>query len=226
MANRHGQPGLPMLAACRPAQASVPRSDTEEEHVSRSLSVGPPSVHPHRTTPEPASAEPVEEGRARRDRPDDDDAAGGERPGQALDALLAVEPVVGPERESGRAVVDVEQDRVPAAAVDACPDVPNHQRHAGIVEGAARELGERSPIELDDRGEQLGHVDVGLGPHRVEGGAQGEPHAEPSDQDAGREDVGELPTSEARHRFLGAPHPTRHEDVPADPDDVVPVLVR
>ncbi len=112
--------------------------------------------------------------------PHREDASDAERQPRLVNSTTCVESIVGLVREGVRTVVDVEEDGVIFArrVFYSLLDVTDGELRSWIVEGMVREWREARPVPLHDLWDELGNLHNGVGAHRIEGRAEGEPHPE------------------------------------------------
>ena len=141
-------------------------------------------AHPRLLHGEADLAQALREGRVRPGRPHRQHPAGPQhRPGR-IQALQAVQPVVGPARETFGTVVDIEQDGVEAGPFGTHDqaDVLLAHAHPRIVEGPAGQLRQRTAVPRHHRRHQLGHHHLGRLAELRQGRGQRIAHAQAADQ--------------------------------------------
>lgn len=171
--------------------------------------------------------QPVGKGVILRGGPDGGTATGLERGQQELDAGRFVEPGVGLLDHRGRAVVDVEHERVVLAGFGAeqdVPDVVGEDGDARVVHELAVDRGEEFAVPSDDLRDQLGDVDAGVAAGLGEDAAQTEPHAQAADEDAGRGRMGQPGDGEFAEVEFGGGHRGVHQGLAVEADGVVAVV--
>jgi hypothetical protein len=205
-------------------RAALPPRAGDEERMARALRRGAPRSHAQGLALEAGRAELRFERRAGIGGPDGEYATGGERAGHPTDPSQGIEPGVLRDREGVGTIVDVEEHDVPAPRIERDTYVALEELDAFVAQRVTGEGSEDAAVVTHHRGQEFRHNDARLVVEGVEGRAEGEAHAEATDEHPGPLACAEALGCDLGQSLLRAADGARHQRLSADSNDVMPAL--